>query len=269
MQSADYPDVQYIGALGDGGPRSQTQVIVIHATDNTANALGEATYATHREDETSAHYYVDETTVIQAVPIGHIAYGCLYHGNQISIQYELCGRSNAISDATMRRAAHQVARDCARYGIPVRKITAAQVRAGAKGICGHADITAAFPEDNGDHTDPGTAFNWGTFISYVGGDMELSDVVPGTKTPGFNPNDRTVGQWAMDQCNDRAVDYGEKPVTSLPAGSPKRRLYELLPKLEQLVAAPAATVDAAAVAAALQPIIAKAVADELAKRLEE
>jgi hypothetical protein len=38
-----------------------------------------------------------------------------------------------------------------------------------KGICGHADITAAFPQDHGTHTDPGASFPWSTFLGYVAG----------------------------------------------------------------------------------------------------
>lgn len=157
----------YLHALGDGGPRSRTQVVVVHATDGSGTAAQEADYATRRPDKTSAHFYVDDTSAYRALPLDHIAYGCLPHGNSISVQLELCGRSNQLTDATMRRAAPIVAEICATYGLPVVKLTAAQVRAGTKGICGHADITAAFPEDHGDHTDPGSGFNWPTFLGYV------------------------------------------------------------------------------------------------------
>lgn len=160
-------DLPYLHAAGDGGPRQRTQVVVIHATDNTASASSEATYATTRPDQTSAHFYVDDTSAYRALPLDNIAYGCLWHGNQISVQLELCGRSNALSDATMRCAAPIVAEVCARYGIPVRKVSASEVASGVRGICGHADITAAFPQDNGDHTDPGASFPWPTFIGYV------------------------------------------------------------------------------------------------------
>lgn len=160
-------DLPYLHAAGDGGPRSRTVVVVIHATDNTASAAAEAEYATTRPDQTSAHFYVDDTSAYRALPLDNIAYGCLWHGNQISVQLELCGRSNQLTDATMRRAAPIVAEICARYGLPVRKVGPADVAAGVRGICGHADITAAFPQDHGDHTDPGSAFPWSTFIGYV------------------------------------------------------------------------------------------------------
>lgn len=167
------PGLRFEHAAGDGGVRDRTQVVIIHATDNTASAESEAGYATHRPDQTSAHVYVDDNSAVQALRLDHIAYGALWHGNQISVQFELCGRSNHLTDATMRQAAPLVAEVCKRYGIPIRKISASQIRNGVKGICGHADITAAFPQDGGDHTDPGNAFPWSRFIDYVAeGDQE-------------------------------------------------------------------------------------------------
>src|SRR5438034_2583294 len=197
-----YPDLRFIHAGGDGGPRPSTTVVVIHATDDTGNALAEARYAIDRPDKTSAHFYSDETQVIQALDTTHIAYGCLYHGNHISIQFELCGPSNRLTDATLRRVAPIVARVCRDWGIPVRKIGPRDVAAGVKGICGHADITLAFPQDNGDHTDPGAQFPWATFIRYVQGvDMEQTDaLVSKTNAPG-----RTVGQALADMSDLR--DY--------------------------------------------------------------
>lgn len=162
-----YSDLSFVHALGDGGARAATRVVVIHATDNTASASAEANYARIRPDKTSAHFYADDSTVIQALDTSRIAYGCLYHGNRISVQFELCGRSNQISDATMRRAAPIVARVCHEFGVPIRTVNGAGVRAGVMGICGHDAITAAFPEDGGDHTDPGSAFPWATFLSYM------------------------------------------------------------------------------------------------------
>lgn len=209
--SADYPDLPYVHARGDGGPRSRTQIIIIHATDNTAPASGEASYATRREDGTSAHYYVDSVQTIQALPIGNIAFGALGHGNAVGVQYELCGRSNQLTDPTIRRAATQVARDCARYGIPVRKLTPAQIRAGERGICGHADVTLAWPEDGGDHTDPGSNFPWSTFIGYVAGNPQEDDMA-------MDPQDKWDLFTLITYGSDRSGVVEEKgPIAVRPA----------------------------------------------------
>lgn len=174
--AGDWPDVPYIQAASFGAVRSRTPIVVIHATDNTASAYGEALYTSRRTDGTSAHFYVDATSIYQSVPLSNIAHTSLFHGNQISVQFELCGLSNQIPDAVLRKAAGYVRRVCDRYTVPIRKIGPDTVRSAyyngtAGGICGHADVTLAFPEDSGDHTDPGAAFPWPKFIGYVGGSV--------------------------------------------------------------------------------------------------
>jgi hypothetical protein len=140
-------------------------MIVIHATDNTASDEAEANYAETRPDHTSAHFYSDEDSVIQALDTSHIAYGCFPTGNSRSVQFEISGRSNELTDASLRRVAPVVARACAEWGIPIRKVSATDLVNGVKGICGHIDVTNAWHQ--GDHTDPGQYFPWSTFIAYV------------------------------------------------------------------------------------------------------
>lgn len=160
-----YPDLPYVQAKNYGPPRSLTQMVVIHATANTASAEAEAAYAARRTDGVSAHFYVDGDSAIQALDTAVIAYGCFPTGNSRSVQFELCGLNNQITDATMRQAAPIVARACREFGLPIRKVSPAQLRDGVKGICGHLDVTLAWGE--GDHTDPGSAFPWDRFIGYV------------------------------------------------------------------------------------------------------
>ena len=159
-----YADLPYVQAKNHGGTRSQTQMIVIHATANTASAEAEAAYASRRTDGVSAHFYTDGDSTVQTIDTALVAYGCFPTGNSRSVQFELCGLSGAITDATMRQAAPIVARACVEFGVPVVKVSPEQLRAGVRGICGHRDVTQAWHE--GDHTDP-EPFPWGTFIGYV------------------------------------------------------------------------------------------------------
>ena len=110
-----------------------------------------------------------------------------FHGNAIGIGHELCGLAgqtdpqwhDVASLGTLRNAAKQVARDCVKYGLPVRRLTVVEVRAAyyapegqrPKGICGHVDVTAAYPEDSGSHTDPGKNFPWDEFLNMVRAEM--------------------------------------------------------------------------------------------------
>lgn len=252
MAGINLANISYLHAAGDGGPRKTTQVVVIHATDNTASAEAEASYATHRPDQTSAHFYVDEVKPYRGLPLDNIAYGCLWHGNQISIQLELCGRSNQLTDATLRAAAPIVAAVCAQYGIPARKVTAAQVAAGVKGICGHADITAAFPQDGGDHTDPGGSFPWDRFIGHInGGSSMAGEYSPSTAMAlaiGITEDgyvDKTGVSW-----DDQLAQYNLKNVIGK-LDALAAAVKTLTDMVTAIKGAPAGTVNPAALATAL------------------
>lgn len=177
--NAEYPDLPYRppAAYGRGRPLGPPRVIVIHYTagaERSTSAEDGAAYDAKRTDGVSTHYFHDRDSTVQCVHTTDRANAAYWHGNRIGIQHELCGTVQTraqwldpASDATLTNAARQVARDCHRWNIPAVQLTAAQVRAGQRGICGHADITRAYPEDGGDHTDPGPAFPWDVFLDRV------------------------------------------------------------------------------------------------------
>ncbi|MDK4252610.1 N-acetylmuramoyl-L-alanine amidase [Corynebacterium propinquum] len=69
-------------------------------------------------------------------------------------------------DAQLRAAARVVADWCRRYGHEPRHLSVAEVRGRKiKGICTHADVSAAYRES--DHTDPGKNFPMDVFIAMV------------------------------------------------------------------------------------------------------
>ncbi len=179
MPSRTRLDLPFRQARGDGGRRSLTQLLVIHATDNLRAdnpatkvdeaAENEAGYASHRADEISAHVYIDDDSAVQGVPLDHIAYGCYPTGNARSIQLELAGRSGKLSPGTIARAARIAATICPQWKLPITKVDAGQARRGLKGICGHADVTQAWHtgrDAGANHTDPGT-FPWASFLQQI------------------------------------------------------------------------------------------------------
>lgn len=168
MQSQEYPDLQFVKpkAYGSGRAGNAVQYIVVHYTagsERSTSAEDGAAYDARRTDGTSTHYFVDSNSVVQCVYTWDRANAAFGIGNRKGIQYELCGTQqtraqwlDAASDATLTNAARQMALDCIKYGLPVRWLTPAQMNAGFRGICGHADVTLAY--GLGDHMDPGTAF---------------------------------------------------------------------------------------------------------------
>ncbi len=184
-KSSEYPDLPWVPsrAWGTGRDGKAIRYIVIHYTagsERSTSAEDGAAYDQRRTDGTSTHYFVDSNSVVQCVLTKNRANAARTKGNRLGIQYELCGtvqtRAQWLDDAslpTLRNAAKQVARDCKEYGIPVRRTVAETRRAwtefpdGPKGIVGHVDCTEAYPEDGGDHTDPGPEFPWDIFLNMV------------------------------------------------------------------------------------------------------
>jgi hypothetical protein len=185
-----------------GYPRSYTkgrarpiQYVVIHTTEgaeNPTSAEDGAAYDRRRTDGTSTHLFVDSNSAVREVPDADRAHAARFHGNEIGVQVELCARAgqtvgqwhDAASLSMLRLAAREVAAICRAHDIPVRRLSVDQVRAAyyapagkrPKGICGHIDVTAAYPEDAGSHTDPGPRFPWSEFLTMVRAEMEDDDM---------------------------------------------------------------------------------------------
>lgn len=178
-QSTEYPDLKWVSPRSwSNANRTSVQVIVIHTTEGSEHgqsAEDGAAYDARRTDGTSTHYFHDSNSTVQCVRTEDKAHTARANGNRIGIQHELCGDAgdsaaewaDTYHEAMLRVVAKQCARDAKKWGIPVRKITPTQVRAGVKGFCGHVDITNAFPEDKGTHTDPGRNFPWTHFLALV------------------------------------------------------------------------------------------------------
>lgn len=185
-QSPEYPDLPWMPPKSwTDANRTAVQLVVIHTTEGSAHARSAedgAAYDQRRTDGTSTHYFHDSDSTVQCVRTNDRAHTARTQGNRRGIHHELCTRagkadwSDAYHQAMLRRAAKQAARDAEKWDIPVRHLTVAQVAAGLKGFCGHVDITYAFPQDNGTHTDPGGAFPWSTFLDMVRDELRGDDV---------------------------------------------------------------------------------------------
>lgn len=190
-----YDDITYIGPPNGMRPKATKYGITIHATANTASARDEATFAKRREDEVSAHYYVDSGQIVQSL---NTDYGANHAGaqwpNDHCIAYEFTGMNSWSTSQWIDRinfdaAAKQMARDCKRWNIPPRDMTVAQLRNHERGINTHNDCRLAF--GGTDHTDPGGNFPLTHLInkvkSYMGDDVTPEEFLK------YDPNDTTKG----------------------------------------------------------------------------
>ncbi|MCT9932459.1 N-acetylmuramoyl-L-alanine amidase [Planotetraspora sp. A-T 1434] len=159
------------------GQQSAVNRIVIHATVSPCVRGGARSVAVFFQSDSaggSAHYVVDPGEVIQCYTERTIC----WHAppNTGSIGVELCDPQkgpgsrwgDAAHEAMLQQAARLVRQIAARWDVPLRQLSVADVKAGRRGICGHADVSKAFRKT--DHTDPGEAFPWDHFMDLVKGE---------------------------------------------------------------------------------------------------
>lgn len=223
MQSNEYPDLPFVRprAWGSGRAGYAVQYIVVHYTagsERSTSAEDGAAYDQRRTDGTSTHYFVDQNSIVQCVYTWDRANAAFSYGNRLGIQYELCGTVqtraqwlDSASDATLTNAARQMARDCRKYNLPVRRLTVQQMRNGEKGICGHVDVTDAY--GLGDHRDPGTEFPWDVLLQRV-----QQFLAPTTPAPQQEEEDEPVNTLVYVRRN---APVGEKQLWALAGAAVK------------------------------------------------
>jgi N-acetylmuramoyl-L-alanine amidase len=304
-QSVEYPELPFIPprAWGSGRDGKAVRYSVIHYTagaERNTSAEDGAAYDQRRTDGTSTHFFHDADSTVQCVLTKDRANAARHRGNRLGIQHELCGTVqtreqwlDAQSLPTLRRAAYWVARDCLKYGLEPRRLSVAEVRQawtefpdGPRGICGHVDVTYAYPEDDGDHTDPGSAFPWDLFLAMVrghitqitGGDMageaDAAFSKPYTGTEPWVSGSSWVAKALELPLRQVKADLAEvkEAVAALTASAPPSGGSSPVPVI---VADGAADVIAESVAASLKgdpqflSAVAKAVNDDAARRSAE
>lgn len=151
--------------------------VVLHTMETGENSsiaenIG-AGWFTNPNAQASAHYCVDDNSIVQCVNEGDYAWASGPTGNVNGIQIEMAGRAaqsradwlDDYSRAMLERTAALTADICKRHGIPVRVLTDEQVARGEAGITTHAALARVFRET--DHSDPGPNFPWDFFMERV------------------------------------------------------------------------------------------------------
>lgn len=164
------------------GRLKPVRLIVIHDMEVRESATTAETVArmfATTDRDASAHYCIDQDSVVQGVEVMDTAWAAP-GANADGIQLEHAGyarqsRAEWLNDlGTLRQSARLSAQLAARFNIPLRRLSTLQVKDGtSKGFVGHNDVSNAFRLS--DHTDPGPNFPWDTYFAMCGG--------PGKPTP--------------------------------------------------------------------------------------
>jgi N-acetyl-anhydromuramyl-L-alanine amidase AmpD len=168
--------------------------------------------------QASAHYCVDSTEVIGCVRDEDVAWAAP-GANHNGIQLEHAGYArqtqaewhDPYSQAMLRLSAKLTARLCRKYGIPIRWLSAADLKAGKRGITSHANVSAAFHKST--HWDPGPAFPHEEYIEAVRGPRRRKPVRPQLVNPPRDVKaqlDEAIelleGSWAAKRGHRRVVE---------------------------------------------------------------
>lgn len=169
--------------------------VAMHDTEGSegsTSAESGVDYDKRRPDSVSTHVMVDTDTALREVQDADTAYAAFPTGNAHGIHIEMCHSGpwdlNEPNDAaTFDNAAQVAAQLCLAHGLPAVHLSVDEVASLThKGICGHWDITRAYPADGGDHSDPDysggqpTGFPWSTFINRVANYMGGGQTAPST-----------------------------------------------------------------------------------------
>ena len=147
-------------AIRTSGTRAISSIrwIVIHSTEGSS-ARSSAQWFTNPQAQGSAHLVVDDLECYRTLKDDVIPWGAV-GANTVGWHLELSGRAawsrNQWLDCetTLRRGAFKAARHAKKFGIPIKMLSAAEIRQGRKGFVTHALCVRAFNTPGG-HYDPG------------------------------------------------------------------------------------------------------------------
>ena len=152
----------------------------------------------------SSHTGIDDTPGVigEYVPPGFKAW-TQGNANPYAIATELCGFAAwtsgewAVHETMLANCAAWIAEECARFGLPIRRLTASEAQGGAAGVCDHAALGAS----GGGHWDVGHSFPWEKVLA-----MATGGTPPTTeKRKGLNMIAETTGDGYWTTTGDGAV----------------------------------------------------------------
>jgi N-acetyl-anhydromuramyl-L-alanine amidase AmpD len=172
-------DIKFIQATNYRiASRSDIRWIVLHSMEageasTTAENVSKWFASGKGAPMASAHYCIDDDSIVQCVKDEHVAFHAGTTGNKYGIGIELAGYARQTKEQwldnfsykMLKQAAQLTANLCKKFNIPAEFKDRKGLKNNEKGITTHNEITFAFREST--HIDPGPNFPMDLYISWV------------------------------------------------------------------------------------------------------
>ncbi|HAT6525544.1 TPA: N-acetylmuramoyl-L-alanine amidase [Corynebacterium striatum] len=164
MPNAFICDHEILTSNDDGLATSPRRLLAVHTFEGRdLDAVAMARFQQQLSAGGSYHMVIDADGVTaRENDDAYIPWAAMFTGNRAAFHFSLAGRASMSREEWLARPkqldtlARVLAAYSTAYGIPLIKRDGKGVARGEWGVCGHADISAAWRES--DHTDPGAKF---------------------------------------------------------------------------------------------------------------
>lgn len=181
----------------------KVRLLIVHTAEGAKTNASLGTYFANAANQVSSHAGIDDHDIETFVDYDQAAWTCR-SANAIADQVELCGfarwtRVQWMSEhpEMLLLTARWLRERAAARGIPLRKLTPAQVAAGDSGVIAHVDWTVGMKD--GTHTDCGNGFPWDYVMAVATGG---STVAPPTPKPEPMKTPTHVLAWTLPAGED-------------------------------------------------------------------
>lgn len=234
-----YPFVPARGFTPTSG--RDIDLIVVHtieAPETERSAEGCARYFQTTDRQVSAHYCIDNDSIVQCVHEKDVAW-CAPGANHDGIHLEHAGFArqspqdwrDPFSRAMLERSAQLAADIAVRYRIPVTWLSPLALIHGRRGFTSHNNVSIAFKRSN--HWDPGPGFPQERYLAEVA--RHVPQRPPVEATPLVTREEWTWRRWWLGEGEFR--DFGPHDTDVRPAFIRERIPPEWWQRLEEFIAA--------------------------------
>jgi N-acetylmuramoyl-L-alanine amidase len=154
------------------------RLVVVHTAEGARTYRELGNYFANSASGVSSHTGIDDTpgTIGEYVSPFNKAW-TQGNANPVAVAVELCAFAAWSSEwagheAMLANCAAWIAEECARFSIPLRRLTAAEAQGNGRGVCGHVDLGSW----GGGHWDPGPSFPWADVLAMAAGGAPAHDV---------------------------------------------------------------------------------------------